>query len=249
MGLAAPGLGMEVRGERQCRDCDTRWSYYETGSVTCPTCGSPRSVGVDEPTRHTDGPATLDLDEARSAAAADRTEEATRLAARAAREYCATRGFVAAGDLEPLDGTYVAARELEATAGLLGTRRRPDDAATAYFLALLRGAPDGDRPDDVPESMWGARGLGVARAVGDYRGEVATWIRDDEGRADGAARDLLERLADHATRVEALDGDVDPETAATLLAAARALGTALREDDGDARDAARAALEALEPAG
>src|SRR6056297_1417065 len=58
---------MEIRGERECKDCGTRWSYYETGSVACPNCESVRSVGVDEERkRHTAGQATLDLTEVRN---------------------------------------------------------------------------------------------------------------------------------------------------------------------------------------
>jgi DNA-directed RNA polymerase subunit RPC12/RpoP len=41
---------MKIRGERECKDCGARWSYYETGSVSCPECGSRRSVGVDDRT-------------------------------------------------------------------------------------------------------------------------------------------------------------------------------------------------------
>jgi DNA-directed RNA polymerase subunit RPC12/RpoP len=31
---------MKIRGERECTDCGTRWSYYDTASVECPQCGS-----------------------------------------------------------------------------------------------------------------------------------------------------------------------------------------------------------------
>ncbi|MXR22522.1 endonuclease Q family protein, partial [Halobacterium bonnevillei] len=60
---------MDVRGERECKSCGTRWSYFETGSVACPECGSVRSVGVGERSQHTDGNATLDLSDAQRAAA------------------------------------------------------------------------------------------------------------------------------------------------------------------------------------
>ena len=52
---------MRVRGERECRRCGTVWAYYDTGSVACPSCGSLQSVGVDDRTRHTAGPAPFDL--------------------------------------------------------------------------------------------------------------------------------------------------------------------------------------------
>jgi len=234
---------MKVRGERECRDCGARWSYYETGSVACPDCGSPVSVGVDDPTRHTDGAATLDLEDARAAMADDRLGGAVDAAAEAARDYLATRGFVDAGDLTDLDDAYVAAAELRATADLLSATLDPDDAAEAHFLSLLRGAADAERPDDVPDSIRSARGLAAASAVAEYRGEAATWLDDRD--APPEARATLERLGDHATRFEALDGDVDPADADRLVAAARDLGTYLREEDASALESARTHLDRL----
>ncbi len=58
--------------ERECTECGTRWSYYETGSIGCPACGSLHSVGLDERTEHTDlrvefdlTPVRADIDEGR----------------------------------------------------------------------------------------------------------------------------------------------------------------------------------------
>jgi len=234
---------MKVRGERECRDCGTRWSYYETGSIQCPACGSPVSVGVDDPTQHTDGAATLDLDDARTAMAEDRVSEAADSAAQTARNYLATRGFVHAGELTLLDETYVAAAELRATADLLGAMLDPDDAVERHFLALLQGAEDGERPDDVPTAVRSARGLAAASAVSEYRGEAATWL--DDLTAPPESRAVIERLGDHATRIEALDGDVAPADADRLVAAARDLGLYLREEDPAALESARTHLDRL----
>ena len=90
---------MRIRGERECKDCGTRWSYYETGTPSCPDCGSLRSVGVGERTQHTAGTAALDLSPARNylddgegglRAAAERAAAEAR-AAEEAREQAATR--------------------------------------------------------------------------------------------------------------------------------------------------------------
>ena len=53
---------MKIRGRRECKACGTQWSYYETGEISCPSCGSRHSVGTDdERTLHTATSATLDL--------------------------------------------------------------------------------------------------------------------------------------------------------------------------------------------
>jgi len=65
---AVEAAGMEIRGERECTDCGERWSYYETGDVACPACGSMQSVGVDEERAlHTTTAGEFDLTEARRA--------------------------------------------------------------------------------------------------------------------------------------------------------------------------------------
>lgn len=230
---------MEIRGERECRDCGARWSYYETGAVTCPECGSVRSRGIGDRNRHTDAAVDLDLTDARSAA--DRSLEAAgEVAVDACREYLRQRGFVHGGDLRPLDDTYLAAEELLHAATLLGARMTVSEAEERYLLTLLRGADVGERPgaEAVPESIRAARGLGSATAVRDYRDEVRTWLED--GASDG----VLETLGDHVTRIKALDGEVDPAEADRLVAAARAYGAYCRGDD-EALATARAELDAL----
>lgn len=234
---------MKVRGERECRDCGARWSYYETGSVACPDCGSVQSVGVDERHHHTDGDATLDLDAARAAAVKDRHREAAAEAARAAREYLASRGFVVGGDLRPLDDRYLAAADLRAAAAFLDASLVADEAALEYFLALLREAPEGERPASVPDAMRDARGLAAASAAGDYRSEMAAWARESDAPPETAG--LLQRLDGHVTRVEALDGAVASGEADRLVAAARAVGAYLRAGEATDLEAARARLDAL----
>ncbi|MFB6094243.1 MAG: TFIIB-type zinc ribbon-containing protein, partial [Halanaeroarchaeum sp.] len=208
-----------------CRSCGATWSYFETGSVRCPECGSPRSTGRGERSLHTDRDATLDLTRVRERAAAD-LDEALDVAGEESMAYLRQRGFVRGGDLAPLDETYVLAQELRHASTLAGLDRDDDDRA--YLLALL----DGDRPSPtaVPAAHRESRGLAVAAAVRDYRDELRTWLSEND--CDGA-RDRIETLGAVVDRVRALDGDVDPSAAETLLETARSLGAHCR-DGGDA---------------
>ncbi|WP_132059589.1 DUF7117 family protein [Halorussus amylolyticus] len=237
---------MKVRGERECNDCGTRWSYYETGSVECPSCGSLRSVGVDSERRlHTDSPVELDLTDAREAVEAESLREVADRASEAARGYVRKRGFVRGGDLRALDDAYLAANELRHAADVVGRGLDVNDDEEWYFLALLRGADDGERPapSEVPKTMHAIRGLAYGEAVGEYRREMADWA-DEEG-VDSEGASALETLETHVKRVRALEGDVDPETAELLVEAARDVSRFLREDDVDALASARERFDRL----
>ena len=242
-------IGMRIRGERECQDCGARWSYYETGSVDCPDCESLRSVGVDDRTRHTATAGTLDLSAARDRLDAGSdddadTREAAEHAAEACREFCRQHGFIDSGELAPLDGTYLAALELRYVAEEIGRAMRTDDATERYFLSLLGGADEGERPppDEVPESLRTARGLAAADAVGEYRREAGTYLDD---HPDPAASAAFRTVAEHRKRVAALDGGVAPTTAERLLRAARDLGRYLRSGDEGALVTARDRLDRL----
>ncbi|MFW6384560.1 MAG: DUF7117 family protein [Halodesulfurarchaeum sp.] len=237
---------MEIRGERECRDCGTRWSYYETGSVHCPDCGSLLSVGIDEPTRHTDSPVELDLVTARTTAADGSIREAAEEAGNAARAYLRRRGFIHAGELRPLDDVYVAVEELKHVASTIGHRISVDDSERSYFIELLNGAPSGRRPDPgaVPDSLRTGRGLGAASAVRTYRDELRSLAESRE--VDDPVRALLDRLDGNARRIRAMDGDVDPADADRLVTAARAIGAALGDEPDGTLTAAESALDALE---
>ncbi|WP_254768373.1 DUF7117 family protein [Salinilacihabitans rarus] len=224
---------MKIRGERECTECGTRWSYYETGSVGCPACGSLRSVGLDERTEHTDmgAAATFDLTPVR----ADVDDVATDdLAARArdrCREYVRQRGFVRGGELRDLDDTYLAAIELLHVADVVAREMRLAEHEELYFLSLLRDADQSERPPvaEVPESLRAARGLAYANAVREYRRDVRTWAEDRS--LDPDARSGLEILGDHVKRIQMLDGDVEPRTVETLVAATRDLADGVRGDE------------------
>jgi uncharacterized Zn finger protein (UPF0148 family) len=222
---------MKVRGRRECQDCGCRWSYYETGSVACPECESLRSVGVDEDrTLHTDASATLDLTPYRTAVADDTLSQVVDDCKRDLRAYVRRRGFVDGGTLQPLDDTVVAASELLQVIDQFDRRRSPSDAAHTYLLALLRDADRGKRPGpgSVPDGLAAARGLGDANAVDAYRRDLLEW-RDDH--PDDAARRTLGTLRERCKRVEALQGDVPPAEAESLVRAAREVGTYLIDDD------------------
>ena len=221
---------MKIRGDRECKDCGTRWSYYETASVACPDCGSLRSVGVDERTRHTDAPATFDLTPVRGAIDEEPLRRIAEDAAERATEYVRKRGFVDAGALLVLDETFVAATVLRHVATAIARGLQTSDPEELYFLELLRGADDGERPpaEEVPDSLRSAHGLAMADAVEDYQRDVREYLTD---RPDEQASTLSGRIRDQRKRVEALDGDVAPEDAARLLRATRDLGKYLQRDD------------------
>lgn len=240
---------MEIRGERECRDCGARWSYYETGSVTCPECGSVESRGIDdERVLHTEGAATLDLSGVRAEADERPLWELAEEAKSACREYVRQDGFLNGGELRPLDDTHLAARELAHVADLVGRSMDLADEEEFYLLTLLRGADRGKRPapEEVPESLWEVRGLAAAEAVRAYRRELRDWLDENpHPEAEG----LLARLDQHAKRLAALQGSVPPATAERLVAAARELATAVREDDEAALATAGDRLDRLDSMG
>lgn len=237
---------MRIRGRRECRDCGSRWSYYETGSVECPRCGSLRSVGLDdERTLHTAGPVSFDLTPARNALEdGEGLRRVAEQAAQTCREYTRARGFVEAGDIQPLDDTFLAAMELQYVAGEVARGLRVDDDEEYYLLDLLRGADHGERPspDRVPDSLRAARGLACADAVEAYRSDLRAYL--DE-QPDPLVGDVLGPLGDHVRRVKALDGDVPAERAERLVTVARGAGRYLAEDDESALLEAEDALERL----
>lgn len=220
---------MKIRGHRECAQCGERWSYFETGGVECPACGSLRSRAVDdERVIHTAGDAELDLAEAQRAVDDRPLREVAGLASEATRSFLTRRGFIDAGALQPLDDVTVAAAELRQVADQVRRSMTPDADVEWYFLSLLRGARTGDRPDEVPEGARAASGLGAALAVDRYRADLARYL---EEHPDADARRLIGTLRDHLRRVEALDGDVPVETADRLVAAAQDLGAYLRGDE------------------
>ena len=216
---------MKVRGERECQSCGTRWSYYETGSVACPSCGDLRSVGVDARTAHTDAPVSLDL-----AAHRERFGDAPGTLPRSGadelqsdlREYCRKRGFIRGGRLAALDGTYLAARELLEAVDCFERLRDPTDADREYLLALLAGADDGERPptDEVPSALREARGMAAVRAVEAYRSDALDFLDELEaggkleaGHEQGGTEDAETDGSDDSSPVTVGESDDSPPVA------------------------------------
>lgn len=263
---------MRIRGERECSECGTRWSYYETGSVGCPACGSIRSVGIDERTEHTDLETPFDLTAVRNAVDEEPTADLASRARDECQAYVRRRGFINGGRLQSLDDDYLAAIELLHVADIVRRMREYElsDDDELYFLSLLGDADRGERPpvSEVPQSLRNARGLAYATAVDEYRREIRTWIGDQteqqtqertQERSEQTERNertapttlttgersMLETLGEHVTRVRMLDGDVDPRTAETLVDSARDLATGIRDDDDSALARAQDRLERL----
>ncbi len=103
----------------------------------------------------------------RSRIDADTTREVADAAAERCREYTRKRGFIDAGELRPLDPTFVAAVELQHVGAHLARELRSGDPAERYFYELLGGADDGDRPavDEVPSALRVPYGLAMSAAV------------------------------------------------------------------------------------
>ncbi|SFG34225.1 hypothetical protein SAMN04488063_1741 [Halopelagius inordinatus] len=245
---------MRIRGRRRCKDCHREWAYYDTGSVTCPDCGSLRSVGIGDRKRHTDAAAELDLTPHRNAIGGFDEEASTgrhALPADAAddlksdlRAYVRERGFVRGGELRDVDDTYLAANELLHAADAYARLRDVSEDEHLYVISLLRGADRGERPDpaEVPPSLTAARGLAYAETLSAFRRDCSLWLDDNP---DADARRTLETLGDHLTRVEALEGDVPLRESEALVRAARELARYAREGDEAALATARDRLTRL----
>jgi uncharacterized Zn finger protein (UPF0148 family) len=222
---------MKIRGQRECKDCGTRWAYYETGNVECPSCGSLRSVGVeDDRTLHTANPRSLNLTPAR-----DELEEGKPLrqvaetAADIAGEFTRGYGFIDAGELQPLSDRYLSAMELRHVGSELSRRRAVDEPEEYHLLSLLQGDV-AERPDpsEVPDSLQAARGLAYATAVESYRADLRQYL---EEHPDENVAEVLGPLDNHVKRAQALDGDIPPKDAEVLVEAVRGLWRYLVEDD------------------
>ena len=237
---------MKFRGQRECQDCGTRWSYYETGEVACPNCESLRSRGIDEPTEHTDAPVSIDLSPARSLVESEGLSEALDDATERCREFVTRTGFIHGGELQPLSDTYLTANELMYAARESLRSMRIDEDEELYLLSLLRGTDTGTRPspEEIPHSMRTARGLAAADAIGDYQNDLRTYLDDLD--QDSLARRELATITEHVRRIEALDGDIDLMTTERIVHAARDIGEYVRTGEEERLATARDRLDDIE---
>ena len=252
---------MEIRGQRRCTECGQEWSYFDTGEVACPACGSLKSVGRGERKTHTDSAIELDLSPHRQAVDAETDLSAiTDGLTTTLRDYIRQRGFLNGGTLQPPDDTLLSAAELLHAVDVLDRRRRPTDEAQLYVTKLLGGADDGHRPapDSVPASMTTARGLAYTEVLSRFHQDFTKWVTEESpimnASAEGAnairtsdisVHQLRERFSTHLTRSEALQGDIPVETSETLLVIARKLHDGTVNDDIDALETAQMKLNSV----
>lgn len=221
---------MKVRGRRHCKACGTEWSYYETGSLDCPACGSIHSRGLDDTrTRHTDTPVSLDTDAIEHTLTDQPLKSAAREIASIVRDYTTRRGFIHAGTLKPLDAEFRLAVELQTVGSDLHRTLDPSPAAKQYLFDLVDALPAGNLPEPVPPDLEAAHGLAAATAVRSYRRDFATWLEDNP--QDDVLHQQVTRIRAHERRIQALDGAVPPATADKLVAAIRDLTQVIHGDD------------------
>lgn len=236
---------MKIRGHRRCKECGAEWSYYDTGEISCPDCGSLHSVGTDdEHTLHTAKAATLDLTPIRSAIDDEPIDRLAERAEERAKAFLGGYGFIDGGDMQPLDDVYLATTELRYVAAELRRRMKVTNEEEAYFTDLLR-ADHGTRPQSeaVPQSMHALRGLAYANASRAYRSDLRTYLQEyPDPTLDGP----MEQLSSHIRRFQALDGDVPPGQSEALISASRALGQYLLEGDETHLARFQECLDALE---
>ena len=223
---------MEIRGQRVCQACETEWSYYATGSVACPNCGSLQSVGIDEKRKqHTDAPAALSLAEFRGRIAEESVEQYADELKSVLKEYTRKRGFINAGSLRELDTTYLAAQTLLQTADILSRQQSTTTDEELYLLSVYEQLVDEEPQQElppgttVPTSLQEAWGLAAADAVEAYLSDLRRWL---DKRPDSDAAKTIGSLREQTKRVQAIHGDVSPETATALVSTARAIGRYLR---------------------
>jgi hypothetical protein len=220
---------MDIRGKRRCTACGARWSYYETGEIACPECGSLKSVGIDDRQTHTAGTTDLDLTGVIANIETATTRELAEGAAEATASYIRTVGFIDAGSLEPLSERYVGACELRRVSTTVSRLLEPGPDEELYFLSLLRGVADGDRPPttEVPDSFHPERGLAATAAVDAYLTDLRQYYETREQPVD----QVLSWVTTQRKRIDALDGDIEPTEADRLVHTVQDLGTYLRTGD------------------
>lgn len=242
---------MRVRGVRSCNECETEWSYFDTGSIVCPQCGSIASVGLGDRRLHTDAPVRLELP-IESIDDPTTIEDVADIIERRCRRYRNRRGFIRGGELRRLDDQFLLAHELLEIAAdhrRQGRSSPRSDAALGYDLSILDAVIRNGRPpdpDEVPRERHRHRGLGHSLALGSYLRDLKAWLETNEGTDDGP-RVLIGEIEEHLRRIEALEGDVEPREVDGLVHAVRAIRRhVLAEGRSNDRDHVASLLDELD---
>lgn len=171
---------MEIRGERECLECGSTWSYFEIGSVECPECGSIRSRSISTPERDTSTVIGIDTDELVEELGTN-FKDGLSDALESCRSYVTRQGFVEGGDLQPPEVRYVMACEVVEICEAFTTPDRQDISKEEkkYVVDLVRGLRNGNPPDERPESLDDYHNLAVARTVERYAKDVTRYARSN----------------------------------------------------------------------
>ncbi|MFB6186034.1 MAG: hypothetical protein ABEI86_04100 [Halobacteriaceae archaeon] len=199
---------MEIKGYRECRECGHQWSYYETGNIQCPECGSIKSTGIDERRLHTNTPVEIDITSIQSLVSNDEFRQAGQLAAEEARNYTIRRGFIQEGELIQCDDRIFSCHELRNLGNYINRTTSITDETEYYFIETIQAVKNKGRPDQqaIPMKLRSIRGLAYARTAKDYLNAVMTWVEYTDQQPP--SRGVFERTKENIKRVEALDGDI-----------------------------------------
>jgi hypothetical protein len=226
---------MQFTGHRRCKQCASEWSYFETGSVSCPECGAIKSTGIGGPEPHTAQHTSLEL-----APYWEVTDEEVRIESdkirRAVTEFLSEYGFIKGGDFLPLHDEVLAAGELRHAAYRYNTLGDPSEEVEHYLLGLLRAVMGESRPTSPPDVLKQARGRGTADILEQFLRDMRQWT---QARAATELMPIRESFRTHLHRIQALEGDVDPVVLSRLIQSARAVQQYIAREDQQSLSKAR----------
>ena len=199
---------MEIRGERECLECGSTWSYFESREVCCPECGSIKSQSMSSP--RMDNTTDIDLvDSEVLGGLSDDLDSALSTLEERCREYTGKTGFVERGDLKPPSPRYVMACEVKQIAAIYDANQLTGDDRR-YFVDLVHGLRDGEPPEKPSGELEYIHNTAIAETVRDYATEVERYARKRSVDVPGEmerARSLAKRtLATEGKENDAVEG-------------------------------------------
>ncbi|MFB6284080.1 MAG: hypothetical protein ABEK59_09145 [Halobacteria archaeon] len=199
---------MELRGERECLECGSTWSYFDSRQVCCPECGSIRSQSVSSPRMDSTSDVDIVDSEVLTGIGENFDETLSELEERC-RRYTSQTGFVEKGDLKPPTPRYVMACEIKHAATTRDAEGL-DEKSRRYVVDLVHGIRDGEPPDKTPSGLQETHNLAIAETVRDYSTEVERYARKRGVETPGEverARSLAKRtLATEGVKDDAVEG-------------------------------------------